>query len=190
MYKKLITLSFLFFLVGCTQEKIIFNESSSPSQRQVSNALDKDISLDPDLNFKTIDTDEKLELYKELDQITTSPTTIQPSTYSNVEILETESDLKHVLREPESILYFGYDECPFCKAMLPKVNQMAKSYGQTIYYINTKVFDSKETYQNIHQTLNFEYVPAMYSIKDKVATQHINAASSMETIENFFKSLE
>lgn len=38
--------------------------------------------------------------------------------------------------EASGILYFGYSTCPFCLKVVPILNELAKKYGQSIYYID------------------------------------------------------
>ncbi len=38
--------------------------------------------------------------------------------------------------EASGILYFGYSTCPFCLKVVPILNDLAKKYNQTVYYID------------------------------------------------------
>lgn len=38
--------------------------------------------------------------------------------------------------EASGILYFGYSTCPYCLQVVPVLNELAKKYGQTVYYID------------------------------------------------------
>ncbi|MBQ4343299.1 MAG: hypothetical protein IJC38_05375 [Erysipelotrichaceae bacterium] len=38
--------------------------------------------------------------------------------------------------EASGILYFGYTTCPFCLRVVPILNDLAKKYNQTIYYVD------------------------------------------------------
>ncbi|MBR5207412.1 MAG: conjugal transfer protein TraF, partial [Erysipelotrichaceae bacterium] len=41
------------------------------------------------------------------------------------------------------ILYFGYNTCPYCLKVVPILNDLAKKYGQMVYYID--VFNEQDT---------------------------------------------
>ena len=45
--------------------------------------------------------------------------------------------------EASGILYFGYSSCPYCLQVVPILNDLAKKYNQTVYYID--VYHTSDT---------------------------------------------
>ncbi len=96
--------------------------------------------------------------------------------------------------EATGILYFGYSTCPYCLKVVPILNDLAKKYGQRVYYID--VFSDTDPisdddinrylsdYVEFLETEDGEpvfYVPQVFVIANgKVVDGHTGAVDSYE----------
>lgn len=56
---------------------------------------------------------------------------------SNIFVYRTSSEIINILKNGTGIVYLGFPECPWCKAYVPYLNEVAKSNGlNKIYYFN------------------------------------------------------
>ena len=92
------------------------------------------------------------------------------------------------------ILYFGYNTCPYCLKVVPILNDLAKKYGQMVYYID--VFNEQDTIsdEDIDRYLNMYvdflekdegepvfYVPQVFVIVNgQVIDGHVGAVDSYD----------
>lgn len=92
------------------------------------------------------------------------------------------------------ILYFGYNTCPYCLKVVPILNDLAKKYGQRVYYID--VFNEQDTIsdEDIDRYLNMYvdflekdegepvfYVPQVFVIVNgQVIDGHVGAVDSYD----------
>ncbi len=152
------------------------------------------IVLEKDINFKTMTSKEKT--YKSLDSIKSSPQlTKKVSDFSNVLTMEDDKafdELLELSKEEPQILYVGYDECPYCRAFIPKLNQMAKSYDKTVHYYNVHEHSADKNFSEIiNSHLKIEVVPHAFIVRDgKVTREIIDSESTMKTMEEFVISLD
>lgn len=92
------------------------------------------------------------------------------------------------------ILYFGYNTCPYCLQVVPVLNDLAKKYGQMVYYID--VFSTVDAIpdEDIDRFLDMYadflekedgepvfYVPQVFVIVNgQVIDSHIGAVDSYD----------
>ena len=92
------------------------------------------------------------------------------------------------------ILYFGYSTCPYCLKVVPILNDLAKKYGQMVYYIDVfneqdKISDDDinrylDMYVDFLETDDGEpvfYVPQVFVIVNgQVIDGHVGAVDSYD----------
>ena len=148
------------------------------------------VTISEDTTFLTMNEDPKGMIYESLDKIGTyAEGTQSPVDYSQIEAVQTEADYIEFLQmtsEQASLLYIGFDECPWCKAFSPKINQIASELNVPIYYYNTRAHEQDATFQGAMQTFGVETVPYVLVMEDGEAKERISHESSMEQIEQFF----
>ena len=149
------------------------------------------VTISEDTTFLTMNEDAKGMLYDSLDKIGTyAEGTQSPVDYPQIEAVQTEADYIEFLQETNDqakLLYIGFDECPWCKALTPKINQFASELNVPIYYYNTRLHEQDATFQGAMQTFGVETVPYVFVMEDGEAKERISHESSMEQIEQFFR---
>lgn len=96
--------------------------------------------------------------------------------------------------QASGILYFGYDTCPYCLQVVPILNDLAKKYNQTVYYID--VYHTTDTisdadidrYLTVYRDFLLEdegepvfYVPQVFVIVNgQIIDGHTGAVDSFE----------
>ncbi|MBG9978438.1 thioredoxin family protein [Ruoffia tabacinasalis] len=148
------------------------------------------VTIPEDTTFLTMNEDAKGMIYESLYKIGTyAEGTQSPVDYSQIEAVQAEADYIEFLQmtsEQASLLYIGFDECPWCKAFSPKINQIASELNVPIYYYNTRAHEQDATFQGAMQTFGVETVPYVLVMEDGEAKERISHESSMEQIEQFF----
>lgn len=182
-----------FALVACqeaSQETVNFEDIAERYQERI----DAPVNIDSETQFLQMDEAAKKEAYAALDEIMTTQVSSKSAlNYSQVENLATEEDYVNFIistNDEDKILYFGFDECPFCKAFIPKVNQIAYELDLPIYYYNTNEHSQDPTFASVTDTYNFETVPQAFVVSKGKPIKQINHNSSMETIEAFLRSVK
>lgn len=57
-----------------------------------------------------------------------------------------EEDAVKFLNEKTGIIYFGFPQCPWCRSLVPYLEEIGKKYGvEHIYYLN--IMDIRDTYK-------------------------------------------
>lgn len=148
------------------------------------------VTIPGDTSLLTMNEDAKGMIYDSLDKIGTyAEGTQSPVDYPQIEAVQTEADYIEFLQETNDqakLLYIGFDECPWCKAFSPKINQIASELNVPIYYYNTRAHEQDATFQGAMQTFGVETVPYVLVMEDGEAKERISHESSMEQIEQFF----
>ena len=154
------------------------------------------VVIDKDANFKTMNSTEKDKLYQSLDQISTSPElSKEEKQFSSVVEMKGDKAFDELLeasKKESQILYVGFDDCPYCRAFIPKFNHMAQSYKMTIHYYNVTEHSSDENYSKIiSEFLKIDDVPHAFIVKDgKLLSEKLDSNSTMAEMEAFISSLE
>ena len=58
--------------------------------------------------------------------------------YSPIVAIANESEYEEVVAKDVTYLYFGFDDCPYCKEFRPILEKELTQTGETAYYYNTK----------------------------------------------------
>lgn len=99
------------------------------------------------------------------------------------------NDLIELSHTDAQILYFGFDDCPYCKSFIPKLNQLAKEAGINYYYYDTELRSEDDNFDEILDNFELETVPLAILLKENRAVSTINHQSSMLEIERFVLSM-
>ena len=83
------------------------------------------------------------------------------------------------------IIYLGFDECPYCHAFSPKLNQLAKEKGVTVYYYNTRKHANDSNFESAMQVYGVNKVPNAFIVKGGKPGINVNHASKMAELEAF-----
>lgn len=66
--------------------------------------------------------------------------------------------LKMIEEGKSAIVYFGFPDCPWCIEALPIMNEVAKTYHQNIYYVQTRDEDRNLIYTEEEKSAILEVV--------------------------------
>lgn len=154
-----------------------------------SERIDKPVDIAENIKFKAMSGQAKAEVYKSLDEIgTSSKMTKLPEEYSHIQEIDSEHTYLELLessQEQAVIVYLGFDECPWCKAFSPKLNQLASEFDIPVYYYNTQVRNQDESFTKAMEIYDVDTVPYAFIVDKHEAKERINHHSSMEQIEEF-----
>ena len=157
----LILLAGLFFLAGCDSTPDLSNMSA----------------------------EEKETLYAQYDQVLTSDQSKPIASYDFMTPLKDKTHFDQVVEEADNstLIYFGFDECPYCRAFTPKLNVLESLYPEDIYFINTNEWHQNhpEDMDDIKEKYALETVPFLIRVDNEGnILKAANAGSSMEDIED------
>ncbi|HBY89062.1 MAG: thioredoxin family protein [Ruoffia tabacinasalis] len=173
-------------VVACSSQSDEFEHTALAGVERIN----APVTIPGDTSLLTMNEDAKGMIYDSLDKIGTfAEGTQSPVDYSQIEAVQTEADYIEFLQETSDqakLLYIGFDECPWCKALSPKINQIASELNVPIYYYNTRLHEHDATFQGAMQTFGVETVPYVFVMEDGEAKERISHESSMEQIEQFF----
>lgn len=94
------------------------------------------------------------------------------------------------------ILYYGYDTCQWCNRAVPELNEVAKEFNLTIYYVDASQRVERDEYakllEYIDPVLEVDskgekgfYVPAIIGVKDgKITDFHVSLVDNFEIPQN------
>ena len=168
------------------------NEKNSSQENR--SQTDQVVSIDPETKFLKMTAAEREQAYKELDQIELTSQEIKPvPKYSQVkEILSAEDYQKLIDQSKDNplIIYLGFNECPYCRAFLPKFNHLAKEFGAEINYYNTSERAKDDNFEQVVSFFNVETVPHAFIVKQGKVVKQINNNNSMAEIEAFLHSYQ
>lgn len=190
LIRTILLIMFGFIVLGC-QSKQVENEHTA---LEGADRTDQVVSIPAEIEFLTMDETAKQTLYAALDKVGTySQSTLKTTDYSNIEEIASETDYVEFLEENQDqakIIYIGFDECPWCKAFSPKINQFASEFDLPIYYYNTRSRSEDLTYNQVMENFGVETVPYAFIMYKGEPMERINHMSSMQQIEDFFKRFD
>lgn len=196
--KFLLLLASLSLLTAC-QENTSKQESSTTSQvTATSSATDikedtsETINFSPDTKLLDLSESEKTDYYQKLDAIETlsgnQPTNSE--TYSQLLEIDNQADFEKIIEQSNQVpqlIYIGFTDCPFCKAFLPKLNQLCKELDLQFHYYDT---DARQADPNFQDTIdNFfqvSTVPQLFLVKNEQAKM-LDKTDSMQALEDLLK---
>lgn len=146
------------------------------------------------LAIQTLEAADKTQLYTEWDNIVVdSQGTTKPSDYSHIQELESEAAYQKWLaltQDTAGIIYFGFDECPACRAFTPKVQVFAQSFDEPLAYYNTQRRSEDANFLELMEFYGVTTVPHAFAVQEGDILAEINHNSSMAQIESFFLKLQ
>ncbi|MBG9984211.1 thioredoxin family protein [Aerococcaceae bacterium DSM 111022] len=183
-YMKLISiLSVIFLLVGF--DDIQNNEAVIQENR---------IAFGENYSIRDLSSNNQQDLYQSLDKILKIQSEMPEATeYEQIETFDDYDSFVQLLEnsnEEPQVLYFGYDSCPYCKAFLPKINQMAKEFDTIINHYNTDKNLKSADFVKIVTPFSLQTVPHAFLIENEQVIDILNDQSTMEEIETFFKAIQ
>ncbi|MBG9981268.1 thioredoxin family protein [Facklamia sp. DSM 111018] len=137
--------------------------------------------------------DEKESLYESYDQIEiqNGKDFSSPSQMSQLQEIDTQDQYEEIIEtsnQEAQVIYVGFNDCPYCRAFLPKLDLLASSYKVNYHYYNTDLRAKDMNFSSvINDFLNITTVPHAFVIKNEKIIATIDNSSSMEEIENFIK---
>ena len=71
-------------------------------------------------------------------------------------------------------LYFGFDDCPYCKEFRPILEEELAETEQTVYYYNTKKRAKDVNYDEVLDTYGIAFVPILIKLEGGKAVGSVN----------------
>lgn len=85
-----------------------------------------------------------------------------------------EAEYEDVVAQDVAYLYFGFDDCPYCKKFRPILEEELAETGQTAYYYNTKKRANDANYDEVLDTYGVAFVPVLIKLEDGKAVGSVN----------------
>ena len=85
-----------------------------------------------------------------------------------------ESEYEEVVAKDVAYLYFGFDDCPYCKEFRPILEEELAETEQTAYYYNTKKRAKDVNYDEVLDTYGIAFVPILIKLEDGKAVGSVN----------------
>ncbi|WP_454927291.1 thioredoxin family protein [Abiotrophia defectiva] len=165
------------------------NNSSNNTTNATVTEVDKKVEISDNTNIAGMSESEKASFYSSLDQITLDTSEgLKPGEYSNIKEIITEQEYNDLIlstTDGPKIVYLGFDECPYCHAFSPKINQLAKEKGVTVYYYNTRKHANDSNFQSAMQVYGVNKVPNAFIVKSGKPGTNVNHSSKMADLEAF-----
>lgn len=189
-YKILSFIVLCFLLTACTSAGNNFDYTELEGKDRI----DAAVEIPSEAHFLKMDNDAKSLVYASLDLIGTNAKSNKPAKdYSQIVEITSEDAYAKLLESTEEqakIIYLGFDECPWCKAFLPKINQLASEFDVTIHYYNTRSRQVDSTFMSNMKHFGVDTVPYAFIMEDGDNKERINHMSSMQQIEDFFSQYD
>jgi predicted bacteriocin transport accessory protein len=96
------------------------------------------------------------------------------STNSPIVAINSETEYEEVVTQDAAYLYFGFDDCPYCKEFRPILEEKLTETGQTAYYYNTKKRVNDTNYDEVLDTYGVDFVPLLIKLEDGKSVGSVN----------------
>lgn len=93
---------------------------------------------------------------------------------SPIVAIANESEYEEVVAKDVAYLYFGFDDCPYCKKFRPMLEEELEETGQTAYYYNTKKRVKDANYDEVLDVYSVEFVPLLIRLENGKAVGSVN----------------
>lgn len=175
--KLVILLSLLSIFSACSQ-----NESSSP------------IIFEEGTSLLTLEEESKEVIYESLDQQNyyDGDEGLAPAELSQSIPLASEEEYHDMIEKSyiqPRIIYFGFEECPYCKSFIPKLNQLAEEAEVYYYYYDTEQRVDDSNFDSVMKHFDLHTVPLALMIDEDHVVSKVDHQSSMKEIEEFILSV-
>lgn len=206
-YALLMTSAITLTLAGCTAtEKVSETTTEAFGEATKANGtanednvipeqdlIDTEVIIDENIRFLEMNPAEKAKKYDEYNHIDkNSLTEVVATELSQVEEITSEEAYNELIEKSKTeavVLYVGFDECPYCRADIPKLNHLAKELDVTLHYYNTNRRVDDNNFKDVIQFLNIETVPHAFIIQDGEIKALINHTNTMQDMEDFLKEV-
>lgn len=166
------------------------NESNDVAEEDL---IDGEVIIDDNLQFLAMEPAEKAARYAEYDHINKNTLTeVAALDFSQVEEVASEEEYNELMEKSMDeavVLYLGFDECPYCRAFIPKLNHLAKELDVTLHYYNTNRRADDRNFNDVIQFLNIETVPHAFILQQGEIKALINHQNTMQEMENFLREV-
>ncbi len=166
------------------------NESNDVAEEDL---IDGEVIIDDNLQFLAMEPAEKAARYAEYDHINKNTLTeVAALDFSQVEEVASEEEYNELMEKSMDeavVLYLGFDECPYCRAFIPKLNHLAKELDVTLHYYNTNRRADDRNFNDVIQFLNIETVPHAFILQQGEIKARINHQNTMQEMENFLREV-
>lgn len=166
------------------------NESNDIAEEDL---IDGEVIIDDNLQFLAMELAEKAARYAEYDHINKNTLTeVAALDFSQVEEVASEEEYNELMEKSMDeavVLYLGFDECPYCRAFIPKLNHLAKELDVTLHYYNTNRRADDRNFNDVIQFLNIETVPHAFILQQGEIKARINHQNTMQEMENFLREV-
>ena len=93
---------------------------------------------------------------------------------SPIVAIANETEYEEVVARDVAYLYFGFDDCPYCKEFRPILEEKLTETGQTAYYYNTKKRANDVNYDEVLDSYGVEFVPLLIKLENGKAVGSVN----------------
>ena len=93
---------------------------------------------------------------------------------SQIVAINNESEYEEVVAKDVAYLYFGFDDCPYCKEFRPILEEELMETGQIAYYYNTKKRVNDVNYDEVLDTYGVAFVPLLIRLENGKAVGSVN----------------
>ena len=93
---------------------------------------------------------------------------------SQIVAINNETEYEEVVAKDVAYLYFGFDDCPYCKEFRPILEEELMETGQIAYYYNTKKRVNDANYDEVLDTYGVEFVPLLVRLENGKAVGSVN----------------
>ena len=93
---------------------------------------------------------------------------------SSIVAIANETEYEEVVAQDVSYIYFGFDDCPYCKEFRPILEEELMETGQTAYYYNTKKRVNDANYDKVLDTYGVAFVPLLIKLEDGKVVGSVN----------------
>ncbi|WIK67299.1 thioredoxin family protein [Globicatella sanguinis] len=166
------------------------NESNVIAEEDL---IDGEVVIDDNLQFLAMEPAEKAARYAEYDHINKNTLTevaaLDLSQVKEVASGEEYNELMEKSMDEAVVLYLGFDECPYCRAFIPKLNHLAKELDVTLHYYNTNRRVEDLNFNDVIQFLNIETVPHAFILQQGEIKARINHQNTMQEMEDFLRQV-
>lgn len=178
MKKKIVIGLLLIFVTGCSMYK----------QNIIYELLDEGT-----INFKSMNEKEKNEIYEELDEVTkledTEKKAADYSSFVHIDSMDDYNSIINLSDKTPVIIYFGYEECSYCQAFMPKINQLALNYDQEIYYYQINNRRQDHNFSSVMSWMGNDTVPYAVLVDKGKIVESLDHNSSVKEIEDIIKEI-
>ena len=93
---------------------------------------------------------------------------------SSIVAIANETEYEEVVAQDVSYIYFGFDDCPYCKEFRPILEEELMETGQIAYYYNTKKRVNDVNYDEVLDTYGVAFVPLLIRLENGKAVGSVN----------------